>query len=75
MTVNRLPAHVLLVHLVVVLLPVSAVAAVLVSVWPAATIPVVVTSLLTFKSDNGWQVENSEVSPMPLTPLVAVALM
>jgi hypothetical protein len=36
MTVNGLPAHVLLVHLVVVLLPVSAVAAVLVSVWPAA---------------------------------------
>jgi hypothetical protein len=36
MEVNGLPAHVLLVHLVVVLLPVTALAAVLVSVWPAA---------------------------------------
>ena len=36
MEINGLPAHVLLVHLVVVLLPLTAVAAVAVSVWPAA---------------------------------------
>jgi len=36
MQINGLPAHVLLVHLVVVLLPLTAVAAVLVSLWPAA---------------------------------------
>lgn len=36
MEINGLPAHVLLVHLVVVLLPLTSAAAVLVSVWPAA---------------------------------------
>jgi len=36
MEFNGLPAHPLLVHLVVVLLPLTAVAAVLVSLWPAA---------------------------------------
>ncbi|WP_270889269.1 hypothetical protein [Pedococcus sp. 5OH_020] len=36
MEINGLPAHVLLVHLVVVMLPLSAAAAVAVSVWPAA---------------------------------------
>ena len=36
MQVNGLPAHALLVHLVVVLLPLTALAAVAVSVWPAA---------------------------------------
>ena len=36
MQITGLPAHVLLVHLVVVLLPLTAVAAVLVSLWPAA---------------------------------------
>ena len=36
MQINGLPVHVLLVHLVVVLLPLTAVAAVLVSLWPAA---------------------------------------
>ena len=36
MEINGLPAHPLLVHLVVVLLPLTAVAAVVVSVWPAA---------------------------------------
>jgi len=36
MQINGLPAHVLLVHLVVVLLPLTAVAAILVSLWPAA---------------------------------------
>jgi hypothetical protein len=36
MEVNGLPAHVLLVHAAVVLLPLAAVAAVLASVWPAA---------------------------------------
>jgi hypothetical protein len=34
--INGLPAHALLVHLVVVLLPLTALAAVAVSVWPAA---------------------------------------
>jgi len=34
--INGLPAHVLLVHLVVVLIPVSAVLVVLVAAWPAA---------------------------------------
>ena len=36
MEINGLPAHALLVHLVVVLLPLTAVAAILVSAWPAA---------------------------------------
>jgi hypothetical protein len=36
MEINGLPAHVLLVHLVVVLLPLTSVAAVVVSAWPAA---------------------------------------
>ena len=36
MEINGLPAHVLLVHLVVVLLPLTSAAAVLVSAWPAA---------------------------------------
>jgi hypothetical protein len=36
MEINGLPAHPLLVHLVVVLLPLSAQGAVLVSAWPAA---------------------------------------
>lgn len=36
MTVFGLPAHVLLVHVVVVVLPLTALAAILVSVWPAA---------------------------------------
>ena len=36
MQINGLPAHALLVHLVVVLLPLTALAAVAVSVWPAA---------------------------------------
>ena len=36
MEINGLPAHALLVHLVVVLLPLAAVAAILVSAWPAA---------------------------------------
>lgn len=36
MEINGLPAHVLLVHVVVVVLPLSAGAAVLASVWPAA---------------------------------------
>ncbi|GAB3077855.1 DUF2231 domain-containing protein [Phycicoccus sp. Root101] len=36
MEINGLPAHALLVHLVVVLLPLTAVAAMAVSVWPAA---------------------------------------
>lgn len=36
MEINGLPAHALLVHLVVVLLPLTALAAVLASVWPAA---------------------------------------
>lgn len=36
MEINGLPAHALLVHLVVVLLPLTAVAAVVISVWPAA---------------------------------------
>jgi hypothetical protein len=35
-TINGLPAHVLLVHLVVVLIPLSAVLLVLVAVWPSA---------------------------------------
>ncbi|SDP39794.1 hypothetical protein SAMN04489867_2315 [Pedococcus dokdonensis] len=36
MEINGLPAHALLVHLVVVLLPLTAVAAIVVSAWPAA---------------------------------------
>jgi hypothetical protein len=36
MEINGLPAHPLLVHLVVVLLPLTAAGAVLVSLWPAA---------------------------------------
>lgn len=36
MTISGLPVHVLLVHLVVVLLPLTAAAAALASVWPAA---------------------------------------
>lgn len=36
MEINGLPAHVLLVHLVVVLLPLTSLAAIVVSVWPAA---------------------------------------
>ncbi|GAB3443154.1 hypothetical protein GCM10027517_21220 [Phycicoccus ginsengisoli] len=36
MEINGLPAHPLLVHLVVVLLPLSAVGGILVSAWPAA---------------------------------------
>ncbi len=36
MEINGLPAHALLVHLVVVLLPLTALAAMAVSVWPAA---------------------------------------
>ena len=36
MEINGLPAHVLLVHLVVVLLPLTSAGAVLVSAWPAA---------------------------------------
>lgn len=36
MEINGLPAHALLVHLVVVLLPLTAVAAIAVSAWPAA---------------------------------------
>ena len=36
MEINGLPAHPLLVHLVVVLLPLTAAGAILVSVWPAA---------------------------------------
>ena len=36
MEINGLPAHILLVHLVVVLLPLTAVAAVAASAWPAA---------------------------------------
>jgi hypothetical protein len=36
MEINGLPAHPLLVHLVVVLLPLTAVGAILVSLWPAA---------------------------------------
>ena len=36
MTINGLPAHPLLVHLVVILLPLTSLAAILVSVWPAA---------------------------------------
>ena len=36
MEINGLPAHVLLVHLVVVVLPLTSAAAVLVSAWPAA---------------------------------------
>jgi predicted membrane protein DUF2231 len=36
MEINGLPAHPLLVHLVVVLLPLTAVAAVVISAWPAA---------------------------------------
>lgn len=36
MEINGIPAHPLLVHLVVVLLPLSALAAVVVSLWPAA---------------------------------------
>ncbi|NYG07326.1 hypothetical protein BJ986_001813 [Phycicoccus badiiscoriae] len=36
MQINGLPAHVLLVHAVVVLLPLTSLAAVLVSAWPAA---------------------------------------
>ncbi len=36
MEINGLPAHALLVHLVVVLLPLTSLAAMVVSVWPAA---------------------------------------
>lgn len=36
MTINGIPAHPLLVHLVVVLLPLTAVAAIVASFWPAA---------------------------------------
>jgi hypothetical protein len=36
MQINGLPAHFLLVHFVVVLLPLTAVAAIIASVWPAA---------------------------------------
>lgn len=36
MEINGLPAHPLLVHLVVVLLPLSALGAILISLWPAA---------------------------------------
>lgn len=36
MQINGLPAHILLVHLVVVLLPLTAAAAVVASLWPAA---------------------------------------
>src|SRR6266568_1295758 len=36
MQINGLPAHVMLVHVVVVLLPVTSLAAMAVSVWPAA---------------------------------------
>jgi hypothetical protein len=36
MEINGLPAHPLLVHVVVVVLPLAAVAAVVVSIWPAA---------------------------------------
>lgn len=36
MTINGLPAHPLLVHLVVVLVPLTALAALVVTVWPAA---------------------------------------
>lgn len=36
-TVNGLPAHILLVHAIVVLLPVAALLLVLTAVWPAAS--------------------------------------
>jgi hypothetical protein len=36
MEINGLPAHALLVHLVVVVLPLTALAAIVVSLWPAA---------------------------------------
>jgi hypothetical protein len=36
MEINGLPAHALLVHLVVVVVPLSALAAIVVSLWPAA---------------------------------------
>jgi hypothetical protein len=36
MTINGLPAHPLLVHLVVVLLPLTSLAAIVASLWPAA---------------------------------------
>ena len=36
MTINGMPAHPLLVHLVVILLPLTSLAAILASVWPAA---------------------------------------
>ena len=36
MTINGLPAHPLLVHLVVILLPLTPLAAIAVSIWPAA---------------------------------------
>jgi hypothetical protein len=36
MEINGLPAHVLIVHVVVVLVPLAAIAAIVVSLWPAA---------------------------------------
>lgn len=49
-TVDGLPAHILLVHLVVVLIPAIALAVLLVAVWPAArraAVPVAVLAILT----------------------------
>lgn len=61
MEINGLPAHPLLVHAAVVLIPLVAVAAVLVSVWPAA------------RARIGFLVPIGAVACLALVPLVTRA--
>jgi hypothetical protein len=61
MVINGLPAHVLLVHVVVVLVPLVSLAAIVVSLWPAAQ------RKLTFLVPLG------AVAALVLVPLVVIA--
>lgn len=77
MTIDGLPAHVLLVHAVVVLLPLSALLVVLVAVWPAAAdrlglitavLAVAVAILVPITTEAGEWLERR----VPRTPLLRV---
>lgn len=74
-TLNGLPAHILLVHAVVVLLPLAALLLVLSAVWPAARaklagpnaiLSVVVLALVPVTTDAGEWLERR----LPSTPLI-----
>lgn len=74
-TLNGLPAHILLVHAVVVLLPLAALLLVLCAVWPAARaklagpnaiLSIVVLALVPVTTDAGEWLERR----VPSTPLV-----